>query len=62
MIKGTQRRFPPKRTQNTFYFPENFSYNLKFYESDIFCDSSLYRIFGSENFRFPFSTKNSLTW
>ena len=34
-----------------YYFPENFtSYNLKFYESDNFSDSSLHRIFGSENF------------
>ena len=35
---------------------------FKFYEIDIFSDSSLRRIFESENFRFPFSTKNSLTW
>ena len=46
-----------------YYFPENFSRNLKFYESNSFSDSSLQRIFESENFRFPFSTvKNSLTW
>ena len=45
-----------------YYFPENFSYDLKFYESDSFCDSSLHRIFDSENFRFPFSTKSGLTW
>ena len=45
-----------------YYFPENFSCNLKFYESDSFSDSSLHRIFDSENFRFPFSTKNGLTW
>ena len=44
------------------YFPENFSCNLKFYESDNFSDSSLHRILGSENFRFPFTKKNSLTW
>ena len=42
--------------------PENFSCNLKFYESDSFSDSSLHRIFDSENFRFPFSTKHNLTW
>ena len=37
--------------QPCVFFPENFSCNLTFHE-----------IFGSENFRFPFSTKNSLTW
>ena len=37
-----------------YYFPENFSWNLKFYLSDSFSDSSLRRIFDSENFRFPF--------
>ena len=35
---------------------------LKFYESENFSDSSFQRIFESENFGFPFSTKNSLTW
>ena len=44
------------------YFPENFSCNFNFYESDSFSDSSLHCIFDSENFRFPFSTKNSLNW
>ena len=44
-----------------YHFPENFSRNLKFYESDSFSDSSVHRIFDSENVRFPFSTKNSLT-
>ena len=48
--------------QPCVFFPENFSCNLKFHESEDFSDSFLYRIFGSENFRFPFSTKNSLTW
>ena len=33
----------------------------KYLESENFSDSSLHRIFDSENFRFPFSTKNCLT-
>ena len=37
-------------------------YNFKFYESENFSHSPLYRIFESENFRFPLSTKHSLTW
>ena len=41
---------------------EHFSLNLKFYESDSFSGSSLHRIFDSENFRFPFSTKNGQIW
>ena len=45
-----------------YYFPENFRCNLRFYESENFSDSSLHRTFESENFRFPFSTKNGLTW
>ena len=45
-----------------YYFPENFRYNFRFYESENFSDSCLHRIFESENFRFPFSTKNRLTW
>ena len=36
-----------------YYFPENFRCNLTFYESDNFSNSSLHRIFESENFRFP---------
>ena len=44
-----------------YYFPENFRCNFRFYESENFSDSSLHRIFESENFRFPFSTKNRLT-
>ena len=43
------------------YFPEKFRYNLSFFESNNFCDSSLNHIFESKNFRFPFSTKNSIT-
>ena len=38
-----------------YYFPENFRCNFRFYESGNFSDSSLHRIFKSENFRFPFS-------
>ena len=45
-----------------YYFPENFSSNLKFSESDSFSDSFLHCISDSENFRCPFSTKNKLTW
>ena len=38
-----------------YYFLENFSCNLTYYESENFSDSSLHHIFGSENnFRFPF--------
>ena len=103
MIRGTQRRFPPKCIEHTFspmqstfkslelhstrryksctcsvvlgqlesfrnylgpqyYFSENFRCNFRFYESENFSDSSLHRIFESENFRFSFSTKNRLTW
>ena len=36
-------------------------FQLQFYEGDSFSDSSAHRIFDSENVRFPFSTKNSLT-
>ena len=32
------------------------------YECENFPDSSLNHIFESENFRFRFSTKNSITW
>ena len=45
-----------------YYFPENFRCNFRFYESEYFSNSCLHRIFESENFRFPFSTKNRLTW
>ena len=45
-----------------YYFPEKLRCNFRFYESENFSDSSLHRIFESENFRFPFSTKNKLTW
>ena len=38
-----------------YYFPENFRCNFKFYECENCSDSSLHRIFESENFRFPFS-------
>ena len=43
-------------------FPENFSYNLTFYESQNFSDSSVHCILESENFRFPFPKKNSVSW
>ena len=33
-----------------------------YHESDNFSDPSLHHSFESENFRFPFSAKNSLTW
>ena len=45
-----------------YYFSENFRCNFRFYESENFSDSYLHRIFESENFRFPFSTKHRLTW
>ena len=45
-----------------YYFPENFRCNFRFCESENFSDSALHRIFLSENFRFPFSTKNRLSW
>ena len=45
-----------------YYFAENSRCNLTYYESENFYDSSLHHIFESENFRFPFCTKNSLTW
>ena len=32
------------------------------YESESFSDSSLHHILESENLRFPFSNKNSVTW
>ena len=49
-------------TRASVLFPENFRCNLKLYESKNFSDSSLYRIFESENFRFSFTSENSLTW
>ena len=42
------------------YFPENVRGNFKFYEGENFSDSSIHRIFESENFRFPFSVKKKL--
>ena len=45
-----------------YYFPENSRCNLKLYEREDFPDSSLHYISESENVRFPFSKKNSLTW
>ena len=37
-------------------------FSLTLYESENFCDSSLHHILESENFRFPFSTLNSVNW
>jgi len=39
-------------------------FNLTFYESENFSDSSLHHILEPENFRFPFHfpKKNSVTW
>ena len=51
-----------KPTKLEYYFPENFRCNLTFNESENFSDSSLYHILESENFRFPFSKKNGVTW
>ena len=46
-----------------YYFPENFRCNFTFYESENFSDSSLHHIFNLKIiFRFPFPTKNRLTW
>ena len=44
------------------YSTENFRCNLTLYESENFSNSSLHRIFESENFKFPFQYDNSLTW
>ena len=44
-----------------YYFTENVRRSLKYYERKTFSDSSIRHIFSSENFRFPFSTKNNLT-
>ena len=35
---------------------------ITYYESENFSDSSLHHILESENFSFPFSKKNSVTW
>ena len=42
------------------YLPENFRYNLKFFEGDNFSDSYFYQIFESGNFRFPFCYEKKL--
>ena len=49
-------------TRSSVFFLENFKCILTFYESKNFSDSSLHHILESENFRFPFSKKNSVTW
>ena len=43
-------------------FSGNFRCNLTYQESENCSDSSPHHIFECENFRLPFSTKNSLTW
>ena len=43
-----------------YYFLVNFRFNFKFYERENLADSSPHLILESENFRFPFSTKNAL--
>ena len=45
-----------------YYFAKNFRCNLTYYEGENFSYSSFHHIFESENFRFPFATKNSPTW
>ena len=45
-----------------YYFSENFRSNSSFYESENFSDNSFHHNLESENFRFPFSKKNSVTW
>ena len=47
-----------------YYFPENFRCSLKIYKRKniFFIPFSLTCFFNPKNFRFPFSTRNSLTW
>ena len=45
-----------------YYVSENCRCNLTFYESENLSDLSLYHILESENLRFPFCKKNSVTW
>ena len=45
-----------------YYFLQNFRCNLTYYEIENFSDSSFHHTFKSENSRFLFCTKNSLTW
>ena len=52
---------PFEITRASVLFFENFRCNLTFYERENFSDSSLHGILESENFRFPFSKKNSVT-
>ena len=53
------RNYKPGLLGLLHYFPENFRCNSTFYESKTFSDSSLQRIFESENFRFLFFTKKA---
>ena len=60
VILGKRKSF--RNYKGFSYFPENFRCNLTFYESENFSDSSLRHILEPENFRFPFSKKNIVTW
>ena len=46
--------FPKLHEGLEYYFPETLRRHLTYYESETFSNSSLYHIFESENFRFPF--------
>ena len=47
----------------SFIIPKSLEFTvLPFYESENFSDSPLRHFVKSENIRFPFATKNSLTW
>ena len=61
VIRGELEAFRNYKPGLQCYFPDNFRCNWTFYESENFSYSSLHHIFESENFRFSFSTKSSLT-
>ena len=69
ILSGAKKFIPVRSSQGNLSLFEitrasvSFSrkFQLQFYEGDSFSDSSAHRIFDSENVRFPFSTKNSLT-
>ena len=58
----TTSKSPFKLKGEQYCFLENLRCNFMFYKSKNFSDSSFCRSLECENFRFPFSTKNSLTW
>ena len=60
VVQGQLESF--RNYKGLLLFFRKFRCNFKFYESENFSDSSLNRIFESENIRVPFSTKNRLTW